>query len=318
MPETVACNLCGSTDQEFLFALRDYRLRVDDLLWRVVRCRSCGLGYLNPRPTRSEIGRYYPRDYFGDRESNWERHQRQAAYVPGTGGRLLDIGTASGEFLSVMRDRGWDVVGIEPSDEAKNPHGLRINRAPFPEGCDLPAESFDVVTAWAAFEHLHDPGAAFAASARLLRTGGVLILQVPNLRSIQSRWALLEDVPRHLYFFSEKTLRAYGERVGLRLRRVVHTTDLFGGSGRGVLRLLLVRALGKSVDEFFAVWRTPRRERFRRWPLLTTAWTGVSAVERVVLTDRLIRLARVSGQIVVEFEKLAATDETLIDGLRAA
>jgi hypothetical protein len=114
-----------------------------------------------------------------------------------------------------------------------------------------------------------------------------------------------EDVPRHLYFFSTKTLRAYGEKVGLRLSRVVHTTDLFGGSGRGILRLALVRALGKSVDEFFEVWRTPRRERFRRWPLLASAWTGVAAIERILLADWVVRHVRASGQVVAEFEKPA-------------
>ena len=100
----------------------------------------------------------------------------------------------------------------------------------------------------------------------MLAPGGRLIIQVPNLRSIWARWALQEDIPRHLHFYSPRTLRAYAERHGLELERVTHTTDLFGGSGRGVLRLGLMRALGRSVDDFFEVYRTPARERFRRWP----------------------------------------------------
>jgi SAM-dependent methyltransferase len=222
--------------------------------------------------------------------------------VAGDGGRLLDVGTARGDFLAVMRDRGWDVVGIEPA-EAGNPHGLDIRRGPFPEGCDLPPESFDVVTAWAVFEHLHDPAAAFDVCARVLRPGGTLLVQVPNLRSVHARWAKQEDVPRHLYFFSEPTLRRFGEQSGLELERVVHATNLFGGSGRGVLRLWLVRALGRSTDDFFEIYRTPARERLRRWPVLTPAWTVVSAVERVVLADRVVRALRISGQIVAHFRK---------------
>ena len=307
MPEEVNCNLCGRDDARPLFRLRDYRLRVDDVVWTAVECRGCGLAYLNPRPTAEEIARYYPRSYFDERRRHGERYRRLAAYVPGAGGRLLDVGTARGDFLALMRDAGWEVAGIEPYASAGNPHGLPIHRLPFPERCDLPPASYDVITAWAVFEHLRDPAAAFEVCGRLLRPGGRLVLQVPNLRSVYSRWALQEDVPRHLYFFSERTLRAYGERSGLELERVDHTTDLFGGSGRGVLRRLLVRALGGSDDRFFEVWRTARRERFRRWPLLALAWTAAAAVERVLLADWVVRRLRISGQVVATFRKPAAT-----------
>jgi 2-polyprenyl-3-methyl-5-hydroxy-6-metoxy-1,4-benzoquinol methylase len=306
MPETVVCNLCGRDDPRPLFALRDYRLLVDNTEWNVVQCRSCGLGYVNPRPTTAEIARYYPQNYFDHRDRQSPRYQRQAEYVPGERGRLLDIGTARGDFLDVMARRGWEVTGIEPFEKAGNPHGMQIYSQRFPEECDLETENYDVITAWAVFEHLHDPLAAFRECARLLRPGGRLIVQVPNLRSIYSRWAKQEDVPRHLYFFSSKTLRAYGRSVGLELERIAHTTDLFGGSGRGVLRLALVRALGRSTPEFFEIWRARRRDRFYRWPLLAVAWTGVAAVERILLPDWIVRAARISGQVVAEFEKPAA------------
>ena len=265
--------------------------------------RSCGLGYLSPRPTPEEGARYYPADYFGKRAGHQDRYERFTSFLPERRGRLLDVGTARGDFLALMRDRGWTVAGIEPFSDAGNPHELDIHRQHFPDECDLADDAYDVVTAWAVFEHLHDPARAFEVCARLLRPGGRLIVQVPNLRSIHSRWALQEDVPRHLYFFSERTLRAYGDRSGLVLDRVLHTTDLFGGSGRGVLRLALVRALGRSTAEFFEIWRAPRRERFRRWPALTVAWTFVSAIERVLLADRIVRAARLSGQVVAEFRK---------------
>jgi SAM-dependent methyltransferase len=303
MPESVLCNLCGSGDTKLLFSLRDQRLQVDDVLWNAVRCRQCGLGYLNPRPTLDEVDRYYPRSYFDQRRGNLDRYTKEAAYLRSKPGRLLDIGAASGAFLAVMKDRGWDVLGIEPAAAAENSYGVRILKDAFPGSTSLPSDAFDAITAWAVFEHLHDPAASFRECARLLRPGGRLVLQVPNLRSIQSRWALQEDVPRHLYFFTPTTLRSYGDTVGLRLRRVVHTTDLFGGSGRGILRLALLRALGKSVEDFFEVKRTPRRDRFRRWPLLAFAWTSMAAVERILLTDSLIKVARVSGQIVAEFER---------------
>jgi 2-polyprenyl-3-methyl-5-hydroxy-6-metoxy-1,4-benzoquinol methylase len=304
MPEYVACNLCGRDDTKLLFSLRDYRLRIDDRLWNVVECRHCHLGYLNPRPTPREIGVYYPGSYFDHRPAMSRRYARQAAYLPSTPGELLDIGAARGDFMAVMKDRGWSVTGIESAD-AGNPHELSIHGTSFPDQNELPDERFDVITAWAVFEHLHDPSAAFRRVTQLLRPEGTFIVQVPNLNSLNSRYARLEDVPRHLYFFSPRTLSRYATQSGLRLRQVHHVTDLYGGSGRGVLRHALTRAVGRSTDDFFAFYRSGRRQRFRRAPMFAAAWTVVGGLERILLTDWLVRALRISGQIVAIMDRPA-------------
>jgi SAM-dependent methyltransferase len=278
----------------------DYRFHTDDIPWNLVRCRRCRLGYLNPRPTREEVGRYYPEPYYAVRAGHRERYERLADYVTDRPGRLLDLGTARGDFLDVMADRGWQVQGIEPFAEPRTRHP--VARQAFPEECDLPADTFDVITAWAVFEHLYDPASAFRECARMLKPGGRLVIQVPNLRSIYARQARQEDIPRHLHFYEPRTLRAYGDRHGLRLARVHHTTHLFGGSGRGVLRRYYTRALGKSESEFIDRWQAPQRERWQRWPLFTLGWSAAAAVEGVVLADPVVRAARISGQIVAEFE----------------
>ena len=302
MPEHVTCNLCGADDTRLLYKSRDYRLRIDDRLWSLVQCRNCSLGYLDPRPTADEIAKFYPDGYFEHRGGMYRRYARQATYVPGVSGDLLDIGAARGDFLAVMRDRGWNVTGIEPW-ASENPHDLTINRQRFPEECDLAPGSFDVITVWAVFEHLHDPAAAYARIEALLRPGGHLIVQVPNLRSVNARYARLEDIPRHLYFFNERTLRRYGVNVGLDLERLVHDTHLYGGSGRGVLRLGLVRATGGSVDDFFDFYQASRKVRFDRRPIFAAAWMVVAAFERLLLSDALVRAARISGQVVAIYRK---------------
>jgi len=307
VPEEVSCNLCGSDDARRLYVLRDYRFFVDDLEWPLVQCRRCGLGYLNPRPTPGEIGRYYPDEYFTYRHRLEGRYRRQAEYVPGPPGRLLEVGAAGGDFLALMRGRGWEVEGIERFAQAENAYGILIHRQSFPEECDLPGESFDVIVAWSVFEHLHDPAGAFAECVRLLCPGGLLIVQVPNLRSIHGRIARMEDVPRHLYFFSPRTLAQYAKLAGFRLEKVSHVTAGFSGaSGREALRYWLARGLGKSTAEFFSMYRSPRRKRFRTWPVSSAVLAGAGLVGRVLVPDWLVRGARISGQIVAEFRKPGA------------
>jgi hypothetical protein len=130
-------------------------------------------------------------------------------------------------------------------------------------------------------------------------------MEVPNLRSAGSLTPVREDIPRHLYFYDPRTLRRFASGSSLEVERVHHTTHLFGGSGRGALRYLLLRALGRSTDDFFEMLYTPVRQRFRRWPLVAATWTAVSAVERIVLSDRVVRALRISGEIVVEFRRTA-------------
>jgi SAM-dependent methyltransferase len=303
LPEVVTCNLCGGSDTDPVCTLADYRFRTDSSRWTIVRCKHCGLGYLNPRPTADEMGAYYPSAYYSYRHNLRDRYERQAEFVPGEGGRLLDLGTATGEFLSVMKQRGWDAHGIEAFTDAESPQFESITRAHFPDEAPLPDDQFDVVTAWAVFEHLHDPAQAFAECRRMLKPGGQLIIQVPNLEGTFGHGAVFEDLPRHLYFFSERTLRHYAAKHGLDFLGVEHTPSFYSGSGRGILRLAVLRSLNRSRDEFFEMNRTPRRERFRRWPLLSVAWTATAAVERVVLADWLVRRAKISRTILAYFKR---------------
>jgi SAM-dependent methyltransferase len=304
--ESTVCNLCGSGDSEELYRCKDYRFRIDDREWPVVRCRRCGLAFLNPRPTREGVGKYYPPQFFEgrSREALATRYLVQAEYLHGLEpGRLLDVGCANGDWMQLMAERGWSVAGIEPSRNAQNPHGLDVRHGTFPEAADFTPASFDAITAWAVFEHLHDPLAAFRKASDLLRPGGRLIALVTNINSLFSRYSYREDVPRHLYFFSEASLTRYAEAASMRLVSVSHDTRLYGGAGRGTLSVQLWRRLGRSIDEYFTHRRTPIVERLKAKPVLGAATLAVAGLERVVLTDALARALRVNGHVVATLQK---------------
>lgn len=301
--EPTFCNLCGSVDSRLLYRSKDHRLNLDDKVWSIVRCRRCRFGYLNPRPTINSIAQYYPAEYFVDRGTSaaQRRYDAELKYLPQPPGRLLDIGTAAGDFVIRASQSGWDAVGLEPSLDTVTTDGANVVRARFPGDAPFAANTFDVITAWAVFEHLHDPMSAFRECSRLLKSTGVLVVQVPNLVSIHGRFSKMEDVPRHIHFFSPRTLASYGRASGLALERVYHTTDLFGGSGRGTLRLWLIRLLGQSEDDFFRLLSMNRRDRLRSAPALSIPWAIIAGLERLIFADWLVRHLRVSGQVVAIF-----------------
>ena len=228
--EQVICNLCGVDDSAPLFAGRDRLLGGTEIFcW--VRCRHCGLIYLNPRPNLVEMSRYYPADYEPftrqDRAGDGLAYRLAVAKkcrIASHGlvqGRLLDVGCGSGDLMLGMRERGWQVCGLDISPEAvalARQNGLEVFlgqllEAPFDE------HSFDLVTMWDVLEHLHDPAAYLVRVAQLLKPGGRFVVTLPNPRSVDFRlfgpvWTGL-DVPRHLYVFSQPVLLALFRRAGL-------------------------------------------------------------------------------------------------------
>jgi SAM-dependent methyltransferase len=140
-----------------------------------------------------------------------------------SGGRLLDVGCATGTFLAEMQhQRGWSVMGLEPARHAAryahDEEGLSVlagvlNQAP------LADQSFDAITFWDVLEHVYHPRAVIAEAARLLRPGGVLVINHPNIESLDrrifGRYWMGYEVPRHLYLFPTVLLRRVMSEYGL-------------------------------------------------------------------------------------------------------
>jgi SAM-dependent methyltransferase len=193
--------------------------------FQLIHCGKCHCAFTWPQLPATALEKYYLKSYYGPENvkfiSPLERvvegvTSRRADWldqmIP-AGSQILEIGCGRGLLLSALQQRGHRCVGIERSDlaanRAKEIPGLLIHTAPMAE-CRLPEGSFDLVILWHVLEHLHDPAQTVALIHRLLRPGGQLILEVPNLAALQSRisgrfWFHL-DVERHLYHFTPKGL----------------------------------------------------------------------------------------------------------------
>lgn len=121
-------------------------------------------------------------------QSNKERFENQVnavkRYIDIKSKKVLDIGCGGGLFLSKMREQGADVVGIELSDSRAHycisRHNIKIVKRPVEDDYwKKYAESFDVVTLWDVIEHVNYPHATLVAATKLLKPGGLLLIDTP-------------------------------------------------------------------------------------------------------------------------------------------
>jgi 2-polyprenyl-3-methyl-5-hydroxy-6-metoxy-1,4-benzoquinol methylase len=132
--------------------------------------------------------------------------------------------------MSAFKQTGYDAVGIEPDASARN-LASRIGTVFEGTAEALPNaiadRQFDVVLLSHVLEHCIDPAAALGNVKQLLAPGGTAILEVPNNASIGFQmfgptW-FFADIPRHLQFFTEKSLRKAISRAGLRVTKAIYT-----------------------------------------------------------------------------------------------
>ncbi|MFB1490579.1 MULTISPECIES: class I SAM-dependent methyltransferase [unclassified Thiocapsa] len=245
MMEHISCDFCGSDRYRVRYRKPDTWLWRDLFEYPVVECLECGLVYVNPRPPFNQMGRFYPPGYHDARNTDIhrQRYQGQAEYIPQLDReRVLDIGCARGDWLSSLKARypGIEAHGVDAFSESVAHEDIVFHKGALPE-CTLPDAYFDLVTAWAVLEHVHTPSAYFAEVSRIIKPGGRFVFLVPNAESLYGRMAFMEDVPRHLYHFSPRTIHAYASRFGFRVEIIVFDDRLWDGRGWGTFRHLFRR-----------------------------------------------------------------------------
>lgn len=154
----------------------------------VWRCNECSVMFRSPRPTQSEIIRSYNSSLTYDqwqheipvREILWRERVGIVARHK-NGGRLIDIGTGDGFFLSILGAK-YNIDSTEISQSGAvyaNKRGFSPRIGDFIQ-LDYDKESFDIVTLWHVLEHVLLPGALLRKIHTVLKPGGILALAVPN------------------------------------------------------------------------------------------------------------------------------------------
>jgi 2-polyprenyl-3-methyl-5-hydroxy-6-metoxy-1,4-benzoquinol methylase len=239
--EQTPCPLCKKVATKQIASGVDREYYTSRDMYHVVECDTCKLLYLNPRPTKEELGNIYPQNYHSyiiDTEpkkisfltkmrykAHTSRFAKILKYIKADKKiDLLDVGCGDGWMMHLFKQAAPDRI---------NTFGVEIS----PEVCDFARSmgntvycgriedvhfdrQFDLLNYNHVIEHVSDPYAVTLKSYQVLKPGGILVYETPNADTIDRNWFHDSNwgayhFPRHWYFFTPDSLRRMGESAGL-------------------------------------------------------------------------------------------------------
>jgi 2-polyprenyl-3-methyl-5-hydroxy-6-metoxy-1,4-benzoquinol methylase len=228
------CALCGATATEVLAS--ELRRGKGEVHY----CAACDYGFLVDKQVR-DAKAYYAEEYRREHSHNADAtstHARELydVYVNFQSDRLreivpvltpksrvMEVGASSGQFLVHIKDRVDTVQAIELDRDCcaflTSEHGIEADTE-FLEKSRFANERYDVVCAFQVMENVDDPVAFLRTLTPATKPGGLIYIEVPNLRDpLLALW----DVPTyrkffyhsaHLHYFTEKSLRQVAVAAG--------------------------------------------------------------------------------------------------------
>lgn len=213
----VKCDICGSSDTSPLYA-------------GITKCRRCGHAFCRIESAGDAPDKLYGKgyfsggekgeysDYLADRDIIQENFKLRLRILekflnPSRHKRLLEIGSAYGLFLDIVRSRFDTAQGIDVAEGAtsyaKEKLGLDVMNADFCRH-DFTGMEFDMVCMWDTIEHLSSPNSCLKKISGLMKSGGLIAITTGDIGSLNARlrgdrWRLLHS-PSHMHFFSRATL----------------------------------------------------------------------------------------------------------------
>jgi 2-polyprenyl-3-methyl-5-hydroxy-6-metoxy-1,4-benzoquinol methylase len=232
--ELVRCNNCGKKKQDFLYSIKKW-----EKPFKIVRC-SCGLMFVNPRPSEEFMNQFYDDNYYrgrmayrpSEKSDNGEQKQRFKRNVEmfiskqrkREKGRYLDVGCAMGHYVRIFQDMKWDATGIDVSQYstqyAKDVWKVNVITGDVIKA-GFPAKYYDIITMLDVIEHLLNPREVLVELERILKENGILVISTPNIGSFVAKirkenwWGYKDE--GHLHFFSLTSLQKMLATTGMEI-----------------------------------------------------------------------------------------------------
>ncbi|MEM7540057.1 MAG: class I SAM-dependent methyltransferase [Pseudomonadota bacterium] len=221
--EKIRCPVCDGDDFADLFEKQGEPF---------VRCQSCTLVLINPRPRFDAVSETYDAaysdTYLAKAEKKLKRAHGRVARIKSRyerTGRWLDVGCSAGFIVKAATEAGFEAWGVDLEAAAINYGKHSLGLANLSHGqllsCDFPDQHFDVISMYDVIEHVPELPAFVEELKRILKPDGIIDIGTPDV----GHWRVPRDLgewseikpSEHLYYFSYLTLARLLNRHGLRI-----------------------------------------------------------------------------------------------------
>lgn len=242
MIEVHTCPACAESSFNPFLTCPDHSISKEN--FTIKQCANCRLVVTSPRPEPEDLHRYYLSDLYTSHTKHAKNvldilyilargftHRWKRSLVTGNtqvsrNKSILDFGCGTAQFLQAMRQKNWEIAGVEPSHVARQNAPESIQPVVVKSINDLsPQKTYNAITLWHVLEHVHDLDGTLRALKARLQNDGTLFIAVPNhlcwdAKRYESYWAGY-DVPRHLWHFSQKSMERLLTKNNFRLIKII-------------------------------------------------------------------------------------------------
>lgn len=165
---------------------------------------------------------------------------------PAENARAIELGCATGSFLTKLADAGWQAEGVELVGTAAavaQQAGFSVHVGTL-QSAKLASDTYEAALAWMVIEHVPDPKSVFCEFYRILKHKGQLAFSVPNVSCwepfVFGRSWYVWEVPRHIQYFGPRSLRRLLRESGFDEIQIVHqrnVLNVIGSLGIALRRL---------------------------------------------------------------------------------
>lgn len=199
----------------------------------IFKCNSCGFGYTDGN--FSKLQDYHRDDSYIKEEELFKnifarRVKEISKYIKT--GKVLEIGCSTGLMLSLFKNIGFEVEGIEASKKAAEyarKKGLEVKIAFF-EKVNF-TQKYNLIILNHTLEHMEDPIGVLIKIKKILKPKGYLMIDLPNFDSpvakiLKGKWPhLLAD--EHLWHFTPKAFSLLFKKIDFKILKINRTSGIW-------------------------------------------------------------------------------------------